>query len=124
MRKLLINIVLFWVAVALLITIGIYGLFFGFFHTLLKKGSWIKFWGDTLYQINVGIDQIGNVMLSVFLNKYALIRSTYYPFGKVNHTISHVLAVNYLIHNNVTGFGKWIINLLEFIDPGHMRYSL
>lgn len=124
MKKILINIVLFFVATFLLLTLGIYGLIYGLILTIFTNGGVIKFWGDTLYQLNVGIDQLGNVMLSVFLNSYMLKEYKIYPFGNVNQTISHVLAVNHLHHNNCTNFGIWLINVLEFIDPGHTIDSL
>ena len=124
MNKLLKNIVLLFVAIFLLFTIGIYGLVYSFFKSILtfSKANFIGYWADLLYQINVGIDMIGNVMLGKFLNHHAIINPGY-DFGKVKHTISHVLAVNQK-NNNLTEFGKWIVNILEWIDPGHMEKSL
>lgn len=112
-------------AIFLLSTIGLYGLLYAFVHTLFnfRKGGYTKYWGNLLYQINVGIDMIGNVLLGKFLNHHAICNQNIYPFGNVNHTISHVLAVNQK-HDNVTRFGNWIIDILEWIDPGHMEASL
>lgn len=45
------------------------------------------------------------------------------PFGTVHFTISQVLALNEL-ENNITGFGNWIIGILEDLDPGHMKKSI
>lgn len=126
MSKIFKNIVLFFVAILLLFTIGLYGLAYAFIHTLFnfRKGGYSEYWGDLLYQINVGIDMIGNVMLGKFLNHHTIHDDTIYPFGNVNHTISHVLAVNKLKYNNTKPLGDWIINILEWIDPGHMETSL
>ncbi len=126
MKKIAKNIVLFFIAAFLLLTVGVYGLIYAFVKSILtlNKADFAGYWGDLLYQINVGIDMIGNVMLGKFLNHHAIHDKTIYPFGNVNHTISHVLAVNLLKHNNTTRFGNWIITILERIDPGHMEISL
>lgn len=126
MKKIWINIILFFVALALLFTVGVFGLVFAIFWTIIhfKKYSFIKFWGDLLYSINLGIDKIGNVMLGVFLNQFFIHDKSIYPFGSVKHTISHVLAVNLIYHNNVTKFGNVLVDILEFLDPGHMKKSL
>jgi hypothetical protein len=126
MKKIWINILLFFVAVFLLLTVGIFGLVFAILWTLFnfKRYSFIKFWGDLLYSINMGIDMIGNVMLGVFLNEFFIHDQYIYPFGSVKHTISHVLAVNLIHHQNVTKFGMVLVDILEFLDPDHMKKSL
>jgi hypothetical protein len=126
MKSLLINVIILLVAIALLMTIGILGLIFALIYSLIyfKKYSYIKYWSDTIYLINVGIDKIGNVILALFLNEYFVYDKSIYPFGSVDHTISHVLAVNLILHNNVTRFGLFLVNILEFLDSGHMEKSL
>ena len=126
MKSLLINVIILLVAIALLMTIGILGLIFALIYSLIhfKKYSYIKYWSDTIYSINVGIDKIGNVILALFLNEYFVYDKSIYPFGSVDHTISHVLAVNLIRHNNVTRFGMFLVSILEFLDPGHMEKSL
>jgi len=62
-------------------------------------------------------------MLSVFLNRKCLIIKTTYPFGEIDQTISHVLAVNYFA-NNLTKFGRCIVIILERFDKNHMNKSL
>lgn len=125
MKRLLVNIILFLVAVLLLSTIGIYGLFYAIVWTArhFTKVSFLKYWTDLIYSINLGIDRIGNVLLSTFLNNFALIDKTQYPFGDVKHTISHVLAVNYFAVNT-SKFGTIIVLILEIIDKNHMEKSL
>ena len=125
MKRLLVNIALFFVAVMLLSTIGLYGLLYGIVYSLLhySKVNFIRFCADTAYSINVGIDQIGNVLLAVFLNSTCIVDKTNYPFGEVDQTISHVLAVNYF-NFNLTSFGFWIVKTLKYFDKNHMNKSL
>jgi hypothetical protein len=125
MRRLLLNIILLFVAITLLATIGVFGIIYAIVFSIIqfKTASPIRYWADILYQINLGIDQIGNVLLSKFLNHFALVNYETYPFGKVRMTISHVLAVNYY-YNNLKKFGMWLLNLLEWLDPGHTDKSL
>ena len=125
MKKLIINLIIFFVAIILLLTIGIYGLMYTLIESLFKykNRSYINYWADLFYSINVGIDKIGNVLLAAFLNKYA-IKDLKFPFGNVNYTISYVLAINYLNLNNLKPFGKWLVNVLEKIDKNHMQKSL
>lgn len=125
MKRLVVNIGLLFIATILLSTIGVFGLLYTVAYTILNYNikGFITYWSNLLYQINVGIDQIGNVLLAKFLNNFALIYADSYPFGKVDMTISHVLAVNQF-NNNVTSLGKWIIEVLEYLDPGHMKKSL
>ncbi len=125
MKRLLVNIALFLVAVLLLSSAGIYGLIYSLIFSLLnlKKYSFIDFCADTIYSINIGIDQIGNVLLALFLTRYCLIDKTFFPFGKVDQTISHVLAVNYF-RFNLSSFGLWLVKTLDFFDKDHMYKSL
>lgn len=126
MRRLFVNIVIFVVAILLLGTVGVFGFVWSFLSSLfqIRKTNFFIYWGDVLYAINVGIDKIGNVLLGSFLNTTAL-HNKYkvQPFGTVHFTISQVLALNER-ENNITGFGKWIIDILELLDPGHMDKSI
>jgi hypothetical protein len=126
MKSLFINVVIFFVAILLLSTIGVLGIIFALIYSLIhfRKYSYIKYWSNTIFSINVGIDKIGNVILALFLNEYFVYDKKIYPFGSVDHTISHVLAVNLIKHKNVTRFGMFLVNVLEFLDPGHMEKSL
>jgi len=125
MKRLILNSTLFIVAILLLATIGLYGAVYAFFYTVYRypNYSFLSFWADTIYAINIGIDQIGNVLLAVFLNRFCLYNPNLYPFGKVKQTISHVLAVNYF-EFNITPFGHFIIKILLFFDPDHLYKSL
>lgn len=122
MKRLIKNIVLFEVAVTLLFTVGLFGLAYTLFWSIFNftRKSFVKYWADLVYTINVGIDKLGNVLLGQFLNKFA-VKYVAYPFGNINDTISYALAKNI---NNLSWLGSFIVNVLEFIDPGHMEESI
>lgn len=122
MKKLIKNIILFFVATSLLLTVGLFGLTYTLFWSIFNftNKSFIKYWSNLIYTINVGIDKIGNVLLGEFMNKFA-VTELKYPFGKINDTISYALAMNL---NHLSPLGKFIANILESIDPGHMQDSL
>lgn len=125
MKKILTNISIFFVAILLLATVGSFGVFYTILLSIIdvRKTHLLNYWGSLLYQINVGIDQIGNVLLARFLNEFAIQDSTLYPFGRVNMTISHVLAINQ-INNNLKKLGITIVDILEYLDKGHMEKSM
>ena len=122
MIRLLKNILLFFIAIVLLLTVGSFGLVYTIFDSIfnIRNKSFFKYWGDLVYTINVGIDKIGNVLLGKFLNEFALTKIEY-PFGNINDTISYALAKNI---NNLTSLGRFIVDVLEYIDPGHMERSI
>lgn len=126
MKRLFVNIILFFVAVFLLSTIGVFGLIYGLYHSIVNyaKTQFISYWVDVIYLINVGIDQIGNVMLAPFLNRFCLVDDKEATkFGSITETISYVLAVNYFT-NYLSKFGLRIVSVLEYIDKNHMEKSL
>lgn len=122
MIRLLKNIALFAIAILLLTTIGSIGLIFTLVYTIINftKSTFVKYWADLIYTINVGIDKIGNVLLGTFLNRFA-VRELKYPFGRIDDTISYALAKNI---GYLSPLGQFIVDVLETIDPGHMQDSL
>ena len=126
MKRIFINIILLFVALLLLASAGSFGILYALIYLPFhySKLSIIKYWGSVLFAVNVGIDGIGNVLLSTFLNQFAIRQTAFYPFGNVKHTISHVLAVNYLQYHNTTYFGTWLAQTLDRIDKNHMQKSL
>lgn len=122
MRRLFKNIILFFVAIFLITTLGTFGLLYTFFTSIqeYRNISFFKYWGDLVYTINVGLDKLGNVLLGKFLNNFAVIEKKY-PFGNLDDTISYALARNL---GNLTSLGQFIVDVLEYIDPGHMENSL
>jgi len=122
MIRLLKNIILLIVAISLLLSVGTFGLIYTLMWSIFNftKTSFLKYWGDLLYIINVGIDKIGNVLLGTFMNHFAVTKLQY-PFGKIDDTISYALAMNI---DFLSDLGQFIANILEFIDPGHLQNSL
>jgi hypothetical protein len=122
MKRFIKNIILFFVAIILLLTLGSFGVIYTIYSSIFnfKSISVFKYWSDIVYTINVGIDKIGNVLLGEFMNKFAVTEPVY-QFGNLDDTISKALAKNL---NNLTSLGKFIVNILEWIDPGHMEDSL
>lgn len=122
MKRLINNIIIFIVAIFLLFTVGTFGLIYTIVWSVFNsaKISFFKYWADLMYTINVGIDKIGNVLLAAFLNKFAIVEPVY-KFGDINDTISEALAKNL---NNLTPLGKFIVDVLEWVDPGHMEKSI
>ena len=119
MKRLIVNIALFFAAILLLSTIGLFGVVYGFIWSAknFTKVSFLSYWVDTIYSINMGIDRIGNVVLGPCLNSWAIVDNRFYPFGSVTDTISRVLAINYFA-NNVTVFGNklvWLLLILRLI---------
>jgi len=123
MKKILINIALFVIAIGLLSTVGLFGLIYTIGLTIITfdRFSLFRYWGDLLYQINIGIDQIGNVLLGEFMNRYLIKNNKIHLFGKVDETISYVIAKN---RGNLTKFGYIIAWILEKIDPGHLDKAI
>jgi hypothetical protein len=123
MRILIINLVIFVVALLLLFFLGGIGIVYGVFKHL-KSFKLFDYLGRIMYSINVGIDQIGNVLLGEFLDATCLVdKDVRKRFGRVDETISHVLAINER-DGNLKDFGHKIVGVLEFLDPGHMDKSL
>jgi len=125
-RRFFINIIILVVALFLLVTVGTIGLVYTFFNGIIniKKADPLLYFGNILYSINVGIDKIGNVILGSFMNRFAIYKDqSQTKFGNINHTISYVLAKN-MDPNTLRPLGTFLINVLEFLDPGHMEKSL
>lgn len=122
MNILIKNIILFIAALFMLSTIGLFGLFYTLIYSIINftKSNFIKYWADLVYTINIGIDKIGNVLLGTFLNKYAVVELQY-KFGHINDTISYALAKNI---GHLSLLGKFIANILEYLDPGHLKKSI
>jgi len=81
----------------------------------------VPYFTELFYAIAIGLDKIGNVALAPFLNHTAVTNEKVLAFGRVRHTISYVLAINM---EHLTGFGVFLVNVLEVIDPGHMKKTL
>lgn len=125
-RRFFVNTLILIVALILLVTVGVFGLIYTIIHSLwnIKKSDPFLYFGNILYAINVGIDKIGNVLLGTFLNNTAIdLKTTDQKFGNINHTISYVLAKNES-SGSLKPLGLFLVNVLEKLDPGHMKKSL
>jgi len=124
MYKLILNFLLLLFAIIMFSIILIPSLIYSFMYSIIDKRSNItKFWSSLFLSIALGIDKLGGVILAPIINIIWLINYKEYPFGNINHTISHVLAIN-SSNNNTTKFGNLIIYILEILDPGHMDKSI
>lgn len=97
---------------AIFLPVGIvYGLFLG---------PWsIGYLAQVIQRIAVGIDQLANIVFAGLFNR-TLVRGVK-PFGLEDDTISEVLSKN---RDHLTGAGKMIAMILEYIDPNHLDKAL
>jgi len=116
----LIGIVLLLISIVLLLTTGILGFLFGFVQQFLKKG--FKGVGEYALKIAISIDQLGNVIMQHLLN-LLWVKEGGYLFGNRDETISSAIGKNKQL-NTLTGFGKVIDKILDFIDPNHSLNSI
>ncbi|WP_394970407.1 hypothetical protein [uncultured Croceitalea sp.] len=116
----LIGLLLLLISIVLLLTTGILGFIFGFLQQFFTKG--LKGIGEYALKIAVSIDQLGNVVMQHLFN-IIWIKKGGYKFGNRDETISSALGKNKQL-NTLTGFGKAIDKLLDFIDPNHSLNSI
>ncbi len=116
----LIGLLLFLISVLLLLTTGVFGLVFGIFYSLFKKG--VTGLGEYLLQVAISIDQLGNVLMQHLLN-LLWIKPGGYAFGNRDETISSALGRNKR-NGTLSGFGRGIDALLDVIDPNHSLNSI
>lgn len=116
----LIGLLLFLISILLLLTTGLFGLIYGILHSVFKRG--FKGLGEYLLQVAISIDQLGNVIMQHLLN-LLWIKPGGYAFGNRDETISSALGRNKQ-GGNLSGFGKAIDAILDFIDPNHSLNSI
>ena len=74
------------------------------------------------YKFALAIDQMGNVAMQDLFNDVFITKDGY-KFGYEDETISSVLGKNEVL-KTLTGFGKVLVNVLNFIDPNHALNSI
>ncbi|WP_411031282.1 NUDIX hydrolase [Spongiimicrobium sp. 3-5] len=116
----LLGILLFFISLILLIITGPLGFIYGLLHTLFTKG--FKGLGVYTLKIAISVDQLGNVMMQHLLN-VLWVKKDGYKFGNRDETISSALGRNKVL-GTLTGFGRGIDKLLDFIDPNHTLDSI
>lgn len=116
--------ILFLIAVVLtVLTVPI-----GMIYTILKLSFRLKFGvlfkvsNGYFYRFALAIDQMGNVAMQDLFNDI-LISNDGYKFGNVDETISSVLGKNEKA-GTLSGLGKILVKILNFIDPGHALNSI
>lgn len=116
----LIGLLLLLISIALLLATGLLGFIFGFLKQLFTKG--LQGIGEYALKIAISIDQLGNVLMQHLFN-LIWIKKEGYKFGNRDETISSVLGKNKQLAM-LTGFGKVIDKILDFIDPNHSLNSI
>lgn len=117
----LIGILLFITSVALTIVSVPLGLIYGLIYTLLSTR--LKGVGDYCLEIAIVVDQQGNVIMQYIFNHLWISGKDKYKFGDRNETISSVLGKNQ-VNGTLTTFGKFIVRVLDKIDPNHSLNSI
>lgn len=116
----LIGILLFFISIVLMVITGPLGLIFGLFRQLFSKG--LKGLGEYTLELAISIDQLGNVLMQHVFNALWITKAGY-KFGNRDETISSALGKNKQL-GTLTGFGRAIDRLLDFIDPNHSLNSI
>lgn len=116
----LIGIGLLLVAIVLTILTCPIGFVYGLLHSLFTR--FLGGLGEYCLQIAISIDQLGNVIMQHLLN-VLFIKKDGYQFGNRDETISSVIGKNQE-KNTLSGFGKFINAILNFIDKNHSLNSI
>lgn len=117
MKKLVISLIVLFVAVVLTVCISPFGILYGIIKSIYRRN--LKYFSKILLRIAVALDQLGNVTCGGLLD--VIFTKEGNNFGLEDDTVSEVLAKN---QHNLTRFGRLISNLLEYIDPGHLESAL
>jgi 8-oxo-dGTP diphosphatase len=114
MKKLFINLLLFFTAIALAVVFTPFGVLFAVF----SFKHFIKTLSNMMFVGAKSIDQFGNAFCFLFLNAVFIKNDSIHPFGDEDETISSVLGRNKLI-NNLTKTGILLDKILNFFDKNH-----
>lgn len=104
---------LVFVARVLLYIISIPLLVFG-----IVLSSRQKCLSDYFRRLAITLDILGNVLGGPVWNRIFLKEANVIVFGSRHDTMSFVFGMN---RNNLTRLGKFIVRILETIDPGHLN---
>ncbi len=115
-----IGFLLFLVSIILFILTTPFGFIYGLGYTLLTNS--FRGLGGFFLEIAVSIDQLGNVIMQHMLNLF-WVKKGGYKFGNGDETISSVLGKN-KIQKTLTGFGKFMVAILDTIDKNHVLDSI
>lgn len=118
MKKLLIAIIVFIVAVFLSVIFIPFGIVYGITYRVIYKRDF-GYISEVLMSISVALDKMDNMICGDFLNQTFVKQGE--PFGDGDLTVSETMAKNKSVF---TSIGAFIARVLEFIDPGHLQKSL
>ncbi|SFW76809.1 hypothetical protein SAMN02927921_04162 [Sinomicrobium oceani] len=116
----LIGVLLFAISIVLFVITCPLGFIYGLFYTAIQKS--VRGIGEYTLQMAISIDQLGNVVMQHILN-LLLIKKGGYKFGNRDETISSAIGKNIQLET-LSGFGKLIDKILDFIDPDHSLNSI
>lgn len=111
------NVILFLVALILSVLMYPIGIIYAFFDYLFESKFKKMFLSSAL-----AIDLIGNTVCETLFNDI-LRTSKGYRFGDSRETISSVLGKNQR-DNTLSAMGKFLANVLDFIDKDHCKRSI
>lgn len=70
----------------------------------------------------ISVDQFGNIACGKVLQMF-LTKKNGHPFNDEDDTVSYVLGRNEY-KNRLTKFGKFIVNVLDFVDKNHCTNAI
>ena len=116
------------VAIVLAVILFPFGIVFTVFEIFRKKCFWKAVWylSNTIRQIAISIDQLGNVVCRDLFNLVLIDKRWYerwYRFWHEDETISSVLGRNKRA-NTLTKSGKILADILDFFDDNHCIKSI
>jgi len=114
---------LFVIAILLGVLLIPIGLLYSLLFRVLNKFSIPEKLSTYLYSCALAIDQLGNVFCSDLFNHTLVTSDATVLFGDPDQTISAVLGYAQR-DNQLTMIGRWIVNLLDTIDPDHCRKAM
>lgn len=123
MKQLISNWVLAVTALVLFIVLFPIGMLYSIYRTINKSTSITEGISKTLFNLALGIDQLGNSYCYLLFNDIFIKDNTIHPFGNPDETISSVLGRNKLI-NNLSFIGKILDGILSLIDDNHTIKSI
>jgi len=94
----------------------------GWLYSLVTFRASIKKLGNYWFVMAVGVDQLGNTVMSTLFNDI-LITKYGHKFGDEDQTVSMVLGVNKAM-GTLTKVGRLMADILNKIDPNHVEKAI
>jgi hypothetical protein len=121
MKNLIINILLFFIAIMLWIVLIPLGILYTLFYSIGNGRKATTYVSKSFLIVAYGIDCIGNVVCRDLFN--SLLIKDGYQFGRWTETISSVLGKNER-DNSLQLLWKTLVWILDKIDPNHCQKSI